>query len=120
MLFRSESSGNAFVFTESGDEAVHSFLTVEAGPALKGIRTVFIGDAVRPQDGVLCDPAVVSGFAGIRIKPLDDRGDQCEAEMCDLQWLRFVFHEVPPCSGVITANGDIIIHEKAGAYFEIM
>ena len=115
-----ESPGNAFVFAESGDEAVHSFLTVEAGPALKGIRAVFVGDAVRAQDGVLCDPAVVSGFAGIRIKPLDDRGDQCEAEMCDLQWFRFVFHEIPPRFVVITANGDIIIHEKGAFYFEIM
>ena len=67
----------------AGNEAVHAFLSVKTSPAFQSVGAVLVRSSIWADNGIFGDPAVISGLAGIRIKPLDDGSDEGEAEMSD-------------------------------------
>ena len=94
--FVRQDAGAAAVGARGGKERVQAVGLVAGFPFLQGLIAVGHGAPVRKRQGFFRNAAVVSGRGSMGKEPLDDRGDQCEAEPCDLSGelcvISIIFH----------------------------
>ena len=94
-------TGGTFVRTCFGHEGINAASVVERHPFFQGLMVVYDNLSVRLGERFLRDPLVVLRPALIRIKILDDRGDEGKAELRDLS-----------CPGDFIVRYFLITHSK--------
>ena len=96
-----EHPGGSLIRTLLRHEGVDAAVLVEGHPFAEGLGAVLEHGAVRQGEWLLRDPLVVGVPGRIRIKVMDDRGDECQPELCHGGCVRKVF-------GVVVHRNDLL------------
>ena len=86
-----EHPGVALVGTFLWHERIDAAVLVEGHPFAEGLGAVLEDGAVRQGEGLFRDPLVIGVPGRIRIKAMDDRGDEGQPELCHGGCVRKVF-----------------------------
>ncbi len=86
-----EHPGGALVGTFLWHERIDAAVLVEGHPFAEGLGAVLEDGAVRQGEGLFRDPLVIGVPGRIRIKAMDDRGDEGQPELCHGGCVRKVF-----------------------------
>ena len=111
-----QSPGNAFVRPDTGHQGIQPAEVVLGFPFFQCFVAVGDRGTVRKGQWRGGDPLVVSGSRGIRIKPLDDRSYESEAELCHFSVMFESFNIFAHGKDLLLMFFSIIRGEQAGIH----